>query len=77
MASQDCISLAFRGEWKPFPTVHQSGRPKSAGALLGKTKSAVSLGLETNFEATISGLDSAGVTLLTDGGDGLFGRNPG
>lgn len=55
MASQDCISLAFRGEWKPFPTVHQSGRPKSAGALLGKTKSAVSLGLETNFEARISG----------------------
>jgi hypothetical protein len=55
MASQDCISLAFRGEWKPFPTVHQSGRPKSAGALLGRPKYAVSLGPETNFEARISG----------------------
>jgi hypothetical protein len=55
MASKDCISVAFRGEWKPFPTVHQSGRPKSAGALLGRPKYAASLGLETNFEARISG----------------------
>jgi hypothetical protein len=52
------ISLAYRGEWKPFSTVHQSGRPKSAGALLGKSlalKSVFSRGTETKFEAKISG----------------------
>jgi hypothetical protein len=32
MDLQDRVSLAYRAEWKPFPTVHQSGRPKSAGA---------------------------------------------
>ena len=52
------VSLAFRGEWKPFPTFHQSGRPKSASALLGKQfvpKPLFSGVAETKFEAQISG----------------------
>ena len=50
--------LAFRGEWKPFPSVHRSGRPKSAGALLGKPLAqnpAFFRGAETKFDAQISG----------------------
>jgi len=52
------VSWAFRGEWKPFPTVHPSGRPKSAGALLGKpivNKVALSRAIDSKFDAKISG----------------------
>jgi hypothetical protein len=58
MASQDSVSLSYRGEWKPFPTVHQSGRPKSAGAPLGRLSalsSATPLGSGTKFDARITG----------------------
>jgi hypothetical protein len=58
MALQDCVSLAYRGEWKPFSTVHQSGRPKSAGAPLGRLSaltSATTLGSGIKFDARITG----------------------
>ena len=58
MALQEGVSWAFRGEWKPFPSVHPSGRPKSAGALLGKplvNKVALSRATDAKFDAKISG----------------------
>jgi hypothetical protein len=57
MALQDGVSLAYRAEWKPFPTVHQSGRPKSAGVGHLKVHKyvAASRATEAKFGAQVCG----------------------